>query len=286
MRALVLSGGGSHGAYQCSVIKYLVNDLGLQYDCICGISVGALNASYMSLYPQGQEKVAYAGLEKLWLGLSTSSVRKNWFPFGPGNALWLDSMYNSQPLIDLVHADVDLNKIRANGRKVAVGATNVSKAEYRIFTQDDDCFVDGVLASSSFPMGLCPTVIDGDKYSDGGLKHIIPMQEAINFGATDLDVIACGPRNTTSAFDDVDTITYGLRCLDLMCDQIELCDMKIPDLYNQIVKAGGATDKKLLNIKMVRPTADLTPSSLDFNHSDIVNMMNQGYEDAKQQYKL
>ena len=228
MRALVLSGGGAKGSWQCGAVKYLVNDLGLQYDCICGISVGALNAAYMALYPKGQEKTAYAGLEELWMGISTSKVRKNWLPLGPIHALWLDSVYDSTPLIDLVHTDVNLKKIRANGRKVAVGATSVTKAKYRTFTQDDDCFVDGVLASSAFPMGLCPIVINGEKYSDGGLKHIIPMQEAIDFGATDLDVIVCGPSNTTSSFDDVDTITYGLRCLDLMCDQIEQLDLKVP----------------------------------------------------------
>jgi len=286
MRALVLSGGGAKGAHSVGVIKYLVEDLGLQYDCLCGISVGALNAAYMALYPKGQEKQALAGLENLWLWLSTSRVRKNWLPLGPVHALWLDSIYNSEPLMDLVHTDVDLKKIRANGRKVAVGATSVTKAQYRTFTQDDDCFVDGVLASSAFPMGLCPIVIDGEKYSDGGLKHIVPVQEAINFGATDLDVVVCGPPSTTSSFDDVDTITYGLRCLDLMCDQLTQSDLKIPQLYNQIVDAGGAPDKKHLNIKVVRPMADLPYDALSFDNSAIKAMMAQGYQDAKQQYVL
>jgi NTE family protein len=286
MRALVLSGGGSKGSHSVGAIKYLVNDLGLQYDYLCGISVGALNACYMSLFPKGQEKEAYEGLESLWLGLTTSKIRKNWFPFGPVNALWLDSLYNSDPLIDMVHADVDVKKIRANGRKIAVGATSVTKAQYRTFTQDDDCFVDAVLASSSFPMGLCPIVIDGEKYSDGGLKHIIPIQEAIDFGATDIDVIACGPPSTTSSFDDVDTITYGLRCLSIMCDQLMASDLKIPELYNQIIDAGGAPNKKHLNIKVIRPMADLPYDELSFDNASIKAMMAQGYQDAKQQYKL
>lgn len=56
MRALVLSGGAVHGAYQMGAIKYLVEDLGLEYDFFAGVSVGALNSAYMSLYPKGQEK--------------------------------------------------------------------------------------------------------------------------------------------------------------------------------------------------------------------------------------
>jgi len=112
MRALVLSGGAVHGAYQLGAIKYLVEDLGMQYDVLCGVSVGALNAAFMSLYPKEQEKAAVANLESIWNNISNSSVRKNWLPFGVVHGLWLDSIYNSQPLIDLVHKTVDLEKVR------------------------------------------------------------------------------------------------------------------------------------------------------------------------------
>ncbi len=62
MRALVLSGGGAKGAYEVGALKYLLLDKETQYDIICGVSVGALNASFLSMYPLGQEKVAYQNL--------------------------------------------------------------------------------------------------------------------------------------------------------------------------------------------------------------------------------
>ena len=42
--ALVLSGGGSRGAYQCGVWQALV-ELGIKIDIVVGVSVGALNGS-------------------------------------------------------------------------------------------------------------------------------------------------------------------------------------------------------------------------------------------------
>lgn len=285
MRALVLSGGAVHGAYQLGAIKYLVEDLGMQYDVLCGVSVGALNSAFLSLYPKEQEKDAVANLDNIWQNIDNSKVRKNWLPFGMIHGLWLDSVYNSQPLIDLVHKTVDMERVRKSGRKVAVGAVNLSTGNYQTFTQDDDFFPDGVLASSSYPMGLCPIVINGDKFTDGGVKHIVPMQEAIDAGATDIDVIICGPPQTTDKFNDVDVVTFGLRCFDFMTDQLVQADLKNAELYNRLVNAGLAPDKKYLNIKVIRPTQNLQINPLNFDNATIKKMIQQGYEEAKQQYQ-
>ena len=285
MRALVLSGGAVHGAYECGAIQYLVNDLGLQYDILCGVSVGALNCGYLSLYPKEQEKEAVANLTAIWSGLDNSKVRENWLPLFYLHALWLDSVYNSQPLIDLVHSTMDLNKVRASGRKVAVGAVSATTGNYRSFTQDDDSFIDGILASSSYPMGLCPIVIDGEKYTDGGVKHITPLQEAIDFGATDIDIIICSPVQTTASFNDVDTIAFGMRCFDLMTDQMQASDLKVFELYNQLAAAGLAPGKRYINYKIIRPTQDLQLNPLSFDTATIKSLILQGYSEAKEQYK-
>ena len=46
-KAIVLSGGGSKGAYQIGVWKAL-RKLNIKYDLITGTSVGALNAALMT----------------------------------------------------------------------------------------------------------------------------------------------------------------------------------------------------------------------------------------------
>lgn len=284
-RALVLSGGASHGAWQAGSLKYLINDLGISYDILCGVSVGALNVGYLSLYPKEQEKEAFKNLEAIWNNIDDSKMKKNWFPLGPVHGLWLDSFYNSQPLIDLVHSTMDLAKVRASGRDVTVGAVSLKTGNYRTFTQKDDSFIDAILASSAFPMGLNPIMIDGEKYIDGGIKHVLPIKEAIDLGATDIDVIICAPIKTTAHFDDVDALTLGLRCLDFVSDQNIEADLKLAELYNQLVNLGAAPDKKYLKINVIRPTADLGVSSLTFTNADVKKMMEQGYLQANEQYK-
>lgn len=284
MRALVLSGGANKGAWQFGALRYLINDLNISYDILCGVSVGALNCSYLSMFPKEREKDALKSLETLWDTITDAKVKKSWCPLGVVHGLWLDSIYNSQPLIDMVHADLNLDSIRKSGRQIAVGAVSMNTGEYRIFTQDDDCFVDGVLASSSYPMGLRPIIIDNQKWTDGGVKHIVPLQEAIDFGATDIDVIICAPPKTTAVFNDVDAVTFGMRCFDFMTDQMVQSDLKIADLYNQLVDARINTEKKHINIKVIRPTANLELSPLSFDNTSIKKLIEQGYSEAKQQY--
>jgi NTE family protein len=202
------------------------------------------------------------------------------------HALWKNSLYNSQPLIDLIHREVSLKKIRTSGKKVAVGAVSLTTGEYRVFTQDDDSFVDGVLGSSSFPGALKPISIDNQLWTDGGLKHITPLASAISLGADEVDMIICSPTATTDAYKaDSKTISLALRSVDLMSDQIIVDDLTIANQYNKLVKCGCVTDKRFVDIKVVRPEKNLTENSLDFDPKLLSKMMDTGYQDAKKQYK-
>ena len=61
----MLKGGGIHGAYESGVLKSIVEQMpaeDIKYDYISGVSIGAINASYLALFPPGQEKEAAEGL--------------------------------------------------------------------------------------------------------------------------------------------------------------------------------------------------------------------------------
>ena len=59
---LILSGGGAFGAYEAGVVSALPR-FGIDYDVVCGTSIGALNA-YMIATAQ------YTRLRDLWLNLA------------------------------------------------------------------------------------------------------------------------------------------------------------------------------------------------------------------------
>lgn len=63
-KALVLSGGGSKGAFQVGLLRYLLDKENVEYDIYTGISVGALNASMLATGPL---KETLPILEKVWL---------------------------------------------------------------------------------------------------------------------------------------------------------------------------------------------------------------------------
>ncbi len=196
--------------------------------------------------------------------------------------MWQPAVYNSKPLQDIVHNQLDVNKIKTSKRKLRIGATGLSTGAYQIFTESNDNIQDAVIASSAFPAMLLPIKMLGQLWSDGGCRSITPLKAAIQAGATEVDIVLCSAANDPANFSGSTTaIDVAQRAIDLMCDQIIVDDLKICGLHNKLVLAGQETDKKHINVRLIQPAQNLTQNSLDFSQAAIQPMMKQGYEDAK-----
>lgn len=279
IRALVLSGGGAKGAYQVGALKHLLRSAGGAYNILCGVSVGALNAASLAMYPVGQEDIAYRSLEDLWHGLDTSKVYKKWWG-GEIAALWKSSVYDSSPLQALVRSRLDLVKVRTSGRKLRVGAVALGSGAYKVFGEDHPNLVNAVLASSAFPAMLTPIAMEDDLWIDGGVREVTPLQAAIDLGAESCDVVMCSPEESPETFSQATTLKVAARAIDIMTDQIIADDLKVTQLYNSLVSAGAAPAKRTVNVRVIRPDKPLIDNSLDFNPAKIREMIRQGYEDA------
>jgi len=277
-KALVLSGGAVKGAFQVGVLKFLLGVKEERYDIITGVSVGALNGAYLAQFRKSDTILASKNLEELWLKINKQNIYKHWtIPYL--GALWNKSIYNSKPLQDLIKDNINLNLIRANNRDVLVGAVNLKTTEYKLFNCYKDNFIEGVMASSAFPGFFCPVEINGELYTDGGVKEITPLKAAIDKGADEVDVIICSPENTTSKFKDKNTIDITYRSLDLMSDEIMRTDVNMAKCYNKL-NIGGLTSKRYIKINVYRPKYNLTDNSLDFSQDSIRNMIKIGYDIA------
>jgi NTE family protein len=278
MKALVLSGGGSHGAYQVGALRLLLGRLSTRYDIITGISVGALNGAFLAQYAQGEEYEAQVGLETLWLGLTTESIYKNWWlPYVA--ALWKTSVFDSAPLANIVKTRLNVARVKASGKQLRIGAVGLSTGTYRVFDQNYASLQEAVIASSAFPVMFTPASLEGQLWSDGGLANITPLGEAIDAGATDIDILQCSPIYDGTNFSGK-TLQVAERALGLMCDAITDNDLKLCEVYNQLVATGTATDRRHINYRLIRPEPGLSPSSLDFSQAAIRLMMTQGFTDA------
>lgn len=286
MRALVLSGGGSKGAYQVGALQYLIGELKISYDILCGVSVGAINASFLSMFPNGEENLSIDKLTEFWQGITTDKIYKRWFPFGRLHAIWNNSFYDSSPLHKLIKSNLYLDKIRNSGKRVSVGTVSLSSGKYTTFTQESDYFVDAVIASASFPGMLEPVKFMNHSWIDGGVKEISPIKEAINMGAEIIDVLMTSPEVRIKHFiENPTTVDVLKRCLDLSTDKIMSNDIEKAEMYN-ILARSGVSDKKEIKIHIIRPQFNLVDDLLDFEHSKILDMMQKGYDNAKKKDDL
>jgi NTE family protein len=281
MRALVLSGGGSKGAYEAGAIQCLLGDKKISYDIICGVSVGALNGAFLAQYANGQEEIASMMLGQLWSQLNTSKIYKHWFGWWLA-ALWRPSMYNSKPLQDLVRSKLDIQAVRHSGKKLRMGAVSLKTGKYRLFDENYSDLSGAVLASSAFPAMLTPIQLDGELWTDGGVRDVTPFQAAVDLGASSIDVIMCSPEYLQPRFPaQPNVIGVAKRAIDILADEASSNDIDKAYYINKLIQVGAVpAGKRHIEIRIIRPIEELTDDSLNFDPILLKFMRQQGYKDA------
>lgn len=286
MKALVCGGGGSKGAFSAGVLQHLLGDLQIQYQTLCGVSVGAITVAFLAQFPHGEEKESILQLTNFWENITNDKVYHKWKPFHKLQGLFKSSFLNSQPLINLINNNISLEKIRKSGKQVNVGAISLNTGKYKIFNQSDDDFIKAVIASASFPGMFKPIEIDNQLWSDGGFKEISPIKKAIDLGADHIDVILTSPQERVKKFiEKPNAIQIINRALDLSTDKIMANDLDKVLIYNKLANL-EIEDYRLINLNIIRPQYNLIENLLDFSPQKIQEMMKKGYQDAISNYKI
>lgn len=280
MRALVLSGGGSRGAYQIGALRRLLVEERRDYEILAGVSVGALNAGFLAHASAGKLAERFVDLDRLWSGLDTPRIYKK-RPGGEAAGLWALSIFDSSPLVDLVLGVCNAEAIRASGRKLRVGAVNLETGEYRSATESDPRIAWWILASSSFPVFFLPIKIDGQLWTDGGVRNVTPIAEAIRLGADEIDVVICSNPDVGGKWSpEGERAIPGilLRCLGLLADEVARTDLQAVGLKNDLAKL--CDRYKSIRFRVIQPSGSM-PDSLDFSAGPRRTMIDMGYEDAR-----
>lgn len=175
-KALVLS-GGAKGAFELGVVDYLVNDLKMDFQVICGVSTGALNASMLS---QGK---GYDGLkEKL------EKLKEVWFSIGSEKDIYkkglkidfprIVSLYDLSPLKDKIDEHINPEDLKSSGKEFRIGVVSLNTGEYIPIDSQQSAVRDFILASSSIPVYFPPVEIKRQLFVDGGVREITPLADA------------------------------------------------------------------------------------------------------------
>ncbi len=281
MRVLCLSGGGAKGAYQVGALEKWIEDDGLDYDAFVGTSVGAINAACLAQAAPGKLKDGYQRMRELWWDLSNDKIYKKWF-LGELAALWKPSVYRADPLRQRITDNLNLDMLAKSGRKLRVVACSWKTGQKVVATEENADLEKWIYASASQPIFFDPEEIDGEMYTDGGLRAIAPVGEAIKLGADEIDVIITGDPERPFNWDTKGktTVQYALHMAGIMSDEILLNDIKVCKLKNRLAALGEPY--KQVKIRLLVPSRGVG-DSLDFTAEKIREMIAFGYEDAKAQ---
>lgn len=190
MNGLVLSGGGGKGAYQIGVWKAL-RKLNYKIDIVTGTSVGSLNAvlitqnSYL-LAPHIWKKIDYKQIfqndtkncknMKETLEMYSKNIIKN-------NGITPTNLEKNVSLLinykKFYNSKIDFGLVTYN-------LTNMKPVSLTKKQIPKDKLKDYVIASSTCFPAFKLKDIDGDKYIDGGVYDVLPINLAIDMGATDI----------------------------------------------------------------------------------------------------
>ncbi len=192
MRAVVLSGGGSKGSYEIGVWKAL-RRMHLKYDIVTGTSIGALNGALMT-------QNTYFKALYIWNKLSLQYL----FEQEPKKDTKIDilKLYGDNFIknggMDIKKIETIINKCidkkKFYNSKINYGLVtyNFSTKKPLVISKKDikeDKLVDYLMASATCYPAFQMKSIDGEKYIDGGFYDNLPVNLAIELGATEAIIV-------------------------------------------------------------------------------------------------
>jgi NTE family protein len=264
-RSLVISGGGSKGAFAVGVIKRLLREYpNLSFDTYVGTSTGSLIAPLAAM---GE----FALLEKLYTSITNDDVIETG---NLGDRITENSIFGAGPLWDLIlqyYNDGNYEKLLASGKKLFLTTVCLQTSELVVFTTDTnpklsnnyevktivsaDQFRKAVMASACQPVFMPPIKVNlkvpGEtnphfQYVDGGVREYAGVQMAIDAGATEIFTILLSTGEKVIVDTEFKSIFPILQqTIDIFTEDVGKNDLIIPTQYNEALEYIDAVKRKM-----------------------------------------
>jgi len=289
MRALVISGGGSKGAFAGGVAQYLIEEMGNDYDLFLGTSTGSLLISHLALNKTKKIKEVYTSVNQSsifsnrpflikrkhghdQISINHFKVLRN---FLRGKKTFGES-YNLKKLICETITEDDFNELKACKKEIVVTVSNISlnEVEYKSlhdYSYEDFC--EWIWISCNYVPFMSLVQKNGCEYADGGFGSMVPIEEAIRRGATEIDAIILQTEVTYfNRLPSKNVFSLITNLFGFMLDRIE----------NQNIRIGkfAAANKEVIINFYYTPTV-LTTNSLIFDKAKMESWWESGFSFAK-----
>lgn len=246
-RALIVSGGGSKGAFAVGAVKYLIQEQGLSFDILTGTSTGALVTTMIAA--DGADAVPI--LEEEYTSAGAHGIVEERNP--PASILSASSLFTTRGLESRIATWLTqerFERLMGSGRTLLLATVQLESGALvywytgpvdvrpahgearRITTRGT--LMRAVLASTCIPLAMPPVSIDGGTYMDGGIREYAPIEVAADAGATEIDVVMLSPASDAKPpaappFDRLFRICK--RSLDLLMEESGEMDLRAARAY-------------------------------------------------------
>lgn len=288
--ALVISGGGSKGAFAGGMAQYLIEEQKEKYDLLLGTSTGSLLVSHLATHKISEIKDAFTHVTQNSIFSNNPFIVKqkgrlfktriNHFNviknFIKGSKTFGES-YNLRLLIEKEITPIIFEEIKTTHKEVVVCVSNftLNTIEFKSLSECSySDFLDWIWISCNYVPFMSLVIKNKFEYADGGFGCIIAIEEAIRRGATHVDAIMLNTEvqqlnrmRSRNAFDLV------LSTLDFMGDQIVQDNKKVGKLLAR---------EKGVKLRIFHTPRVLTTNSLIFDKEEMDRWWEEGWKHAQQ----
>jgi len=290
-KALVISGGGSKGAFAGGIAQYLIEESKQTYDVLFGTSTGSLLISHLAALRIPEIKHAFTHVTQASIFCNNPFIVKqkgklfktriNHFNvvknFIKGRKTFGEST-NLRHLIEQKITPTIFQEIKSSQKEVVVCVSNftLNTIEYKTLSECSySDFLDWIWVSCNYVPFMSLVIKNKFEYADGGFGCIIAIEEAIRRGATHVDAIMLSTEvqqlnrmRSRNAFDLL------LSTLDFMGDQIMEDNILVGKLYAQ---------EKNVQLRIFHTSRVLTTNSLIFDQDEMERWWQEGWEYAQKE---
>ncbi len=288
-RALVISGGGSKGAFAGGVVEYLMQEKKKEYDLFLGTSTGSLMVTHLALGMVDRLKKLYTNVTQRSIfsnnpfkirkvhGVKVISIRHS-------NTFWnllngRKTFGESKNLRKLIRKNITpkmYRTIREQHKDVVVTVSNLTanEIEYKsILDCSYEDFCDWIWGSCNYVPFMSLLEKNSCQYADGGFGCLVPIREAILRGAKEVDAVILETEvNQINRMPSKNPFSLMLDVFGFMLEHVEKHNVTIG-------KLSARYQDVQLNLYYT-PTV-LTTNSLIFDKKQMSGWWEQGFEYAK-----
>lgn len=293
MKALVISGGGSKGAFAGGVAQYLMEVEKKEYDILVGTSTGSLLIAHLALDKSAKLYDIYTNVKQRSIfSLNPFVVRKKgdreyvginflniFLQFVKGKRTFGESKALRRTITNNFTKKEHQELLRLK-KDVVVTVSNLSqnRIEYKsIKDYNYEEFCDWTWISCNYIPFMSLVKKDGFEYGDGGLGSVVPIKEAILRGATEVDAIILEAEKMDR------TKVLGKNPFSLM---LSIYGFALDQIgYHDISEGVLAARHNNVKLNLYYTPTRLTENSLVFNKKLMTEWWLQGFKYAKDKHR-